>query len=141
MSMSARLAGSPRAALAAPIACGCCLAAGAVYVAAIDPSDGGTFIPCPFRTITGLWCPGCGLTRAVHHLLRGHVVTAMHFNLFVIPIVLAIAASWLSWLTASAGLRPTWSPRLSSRASTALIGVAVAFAVIRNLPGVPGLRG
>ena len=73
--------------LAAPIACGCCLVAGAAYVAAENPSDGGVFLPCPFRSLTGLWCPGCGLTRATHHLLRGDLVQALRFNLFVVAIL------------------------------------------------------
>ena len=47
--------------------------AGCVYVGLNDPSDGGAFIPCPFHAATGLWCPGCGMTRAVHHLVTGDV--------------------------------------------------------------------
>jgi len=127
--------------LAAPIACGCCLLAGAAYVAADNPSNGGVFLPCPFRTLTGLWCPGCGLTRATHHLLRGDVMQALRYHLFVAVILLALAATWLVWLLHSAGrtVRVTrWVPvRVQVVAGTAL----VAFAVVRNIPGVDGLRG
>ncbi|MFW2333201.1 DUF2752 domain-containing protein [Ilumatobacter sp.] len=127
--------------LAAPIACGCCMLAGAAYVAAENPSDGGTFIPCPFRTLTGLWCPGCGMTRATHHLLRGNVMQALHYNLFVIVILLALTAAWFAWLLNSAGrtIRTSrWVPvPLQVAAGVALL----SFAFVRNLPGVPGLRG
>lgn len=27
--------------------------------------------PCVFKSVTGLWCPGCGGTRSVRALLRG----------------------------------------------------------------------
>jgi hypothetical protein len=128
-------------ALAAPIACGCCLLAGAAYVAADDPSDGGAFLPCPFRTLTGWWCPGCGMTRATHHLLRGNVTQALQYNLFVVAILLGLTATWLVWLLHRAGRSinvtrwaPVWAQVL---AGTAL----VTFAVVRNLPGVGGLRG
>jgi hypothetical protein len=127
--------------LAAPIACGCCLLAGTAYVVADDPSDGGLFLPCPFRLLTGWWCPGCGLTRATHHLFRGDVVTALRYNLLVVVVLSCLAAAWLLWLVSRTGRSisrfvsiPVW---VQAAAGTLL----VAFAVVRNLPGVPGLRG
>ena len=56
---------------AAPALGGAALLAGAVYVRAVDPARGGAYPACPFRRVTGLWCPGCGMTRAFHHLLSG----------------------------------------------------------------------
>ncbi len=129
------------AALAAPIACGCCLLAGAAYVTVNDPSDGGAFLPCPFRTLTGWWCPGCGLTRATHHLFRGDLVQALRYNLFVVVVLAALATTWAVWMIASTGRSvgrmlapPNWMPVVA-------VVTLVAFAVVRNLPGVPGLRG
>ena len=127
--------------LAAPLACGCCLAVGAAYVVANDPSDGVGFLPCPFRTLTGWWCPGCGLTRATHHLFRGDLAQALRYNLFVVPIQLTLTVAWLAWLRSAAGRSvgrvariPVW---LQVTVGVALVG----FAVVRNLPSVPGLRG
>ena len=124
-------------ALAAPLACGACLAAGAAYVAANDPSDGGTFLPCPFRSLTGLWCPGCGMTRATHHLFRGDLTQALRYNLFVIAIIAGIAAGWLTWTLSAAGRSltggrtiPTWAPAVA-------ITILVAFAVVRTVTGLP----
>ncbi|MEO6652337.1 MAG: DUF2752 domain-containing protein [Ilumatobacteraceae bacterium] len=125
--------------LAAPIACGCCLLAGAAYVTMNDPLDGGLFLPCPFRTLTGWWCPGCGLTRATHHLFRGEIVQALRYNLFVVVILVALAAAWAGWLVHTAGRSirvpiPVWVPVAA--------GVTLlAFAVVRNLPGFDALRG
>lgn len=141
--MTATVASEGRriAPLAAPIACGCCLAAGAAYVVANDPSAGGVFLPCPFRTLTGWWCPGCGLTRATHHLFRGDVSQALRYNLFVVLILAAITASWLAWLHRAAGGSVLWARRFPVWAQVAAGVALVAFAVIRNLPAVPGLRG
>ena len=35
---------------------------------------------CPFRWLTGLPCPLCGLTRSCASLLHGHMVAALQFN-------------------------------------------------------------
>ena len=44
-----------------------------------DPSD--HFFPrCPFLSMTGLECPGCGSQRAIHALLHGDFVAVWHYN-------------------------------------------------------------
>lgn len=39
-------------------------------------------IPCIFYEMTGLKCPGCGMTRAVMALLRFDVYGALQYNAF-----------------------------------------------------------
>ena len=115
--------------------------AGAAYVAVDDPSDGGAFLPCPFRAVTGWWCPGCGLTRATHHLLRGDLAQALRFNLFVVVILTGLALTWSVWTLQAAGRPIRRVAHLSNRTYAVAITVLVAFAVVRNLPLTGGLRG
>jgi hypothetical protein len=117
------------------------LAACTAYVTINDPSDGGVFLPCPFRAATGLWCPGCGLTRAAHHLFRGDIAQALRYNVFVVAILATIAASWLGWTLSRAGRPASWARAIPVRLQIGAIAVLLAFAVIRNLPGIHGLRG
>lgn len=49
------------------------------------------FIGCPFRWLTGLSCPGCGMTRATAHFLHGDPVGAVHYHPFG-PLVLTAFA-------------------------------------------------
>lgn len=52
-----------------------------------DPTYG-PIIPCIFNKITGLYCPGCGMTRAVHSILRFNFYQALRFNalIFIMPL-------------------------------------------------------
>ncbi|HEX7151127.1 MAG TPA: DUF2752 domain-containing protein [Thermoanaerobaculia bacterium] len=66
-------------------------AAGAWVLYHNEPTTAGFFPACLFRKLTGLDCPGCGMTRGLYHLLHGHVWTAFRFNplMFVLlPLVL-----------------------------------------------------
>src|SRR5690606_39963391 len=44
-------------------------------------------IPCPFYKVTGHYCPGCGITRAISALLERDFKSAWHNNilLFIVP--------------------------------------------------------
>lgn len=54
------------------------------------------FSICIFYSITGLPCPGCGMTRSVHFLLHGDILHALRYHLFGI---LVLPAAFLSALT------------------------------------------
>ena len=64
-------------------------AVGAWVLYTFAPTAYGFYPSCPFKLITGLECPGCGTTRALHHLLHGRVAEAFRFNpmLFVLMAV------------------------------------------------------
>lgn len=47
----------------------------------------GVHIPCIFRTITGLKCPGCGISRMLLGLFEGSIEKAWYFNCFVLALM------------------------------------------------------
>ena len=59
-----------RIATTALAACAIALA-GAAYFA-LDPATNAIFPRCPFLTLTGLKCPGCGSQRAIHCPLHAY---------------------------------------------------------------------
>jgi Protein of unknown function (DUF2752) len=63
--------------------------AGAWVLYTFPPTTSAFYPPCVFRMVTGLECPGCGTTRALHHLLHGRVAEAFQLNpmLFAVGIV------------------------------------------------------
>lgn len=125
----------------APVRTACGLAVVTGYVAVVDPERGGVTPPCPFHALTGWWCPGCGMTRAAHHLLRGDVTGALRYNALLPLVVTLIALMWCDWYGRTIGRRSLLAGRMPAWAPTAGIVVAVAFAVVRNLPGMDQLRG
>lgn len=90
--------------------------------------------PCIFHEVTGLYCPGCGAARALHHLMNLEFGAAVHCN----PLFVA-AVPFLIYMFAIKGLGAMglWSGpeiRLSHNASWALTAVVIAWWVVRNLP-------
>lgn len=55
-------------------------------------------LPCLFQLVTGLYCPGCGGTRAVMYLLHGDLVNSFIYHPLV-PytafVLLLLSGSWL----------------------------------------------
>ncbi|MFT5165263.1 MAG: hypothetical protein ACI8P3_000487 [Saprospiraceae bacterium] len=52
-----------------------------------DPEINSFFPKCPFLSLTGYECPGCGSQRAIHQFLQGNVVAAFWYNpLFVLAL-------------------------------------------------------
>ena len=46
---------------------------------------------CVFSNITGLPCPGCGLTRAYLYLIKGDIIKAFAYNpLFPLPAIVVM---------------------------------------------------
>jgi hypothetical protein len=108
------------------------------YLAVVDPNQPGHYPACPFRALTGLDCPGCGSLRALHSMAHGDVAGALDQNILTVLAVPLLVGLWVGWLRRSRqGL-----PRQRLAPASLLYGLAglvVAFAVVRNLPGVPFL--
>ena len=73
------------------------LAAGARYLYLFDPARGGGYVPCPFRLLTALECPGCGTLRGLHQLLHGHPWAAFKLNPLVVVLLPALVYPALSF--------------------------------------------
>jgi uncharacterized protein DUF2752 len=91
----------------------CAASLGAVALGAIsgeDAGDGPTL--CPFRLVTGLPCPFCGLTRSLFALGRGRVGDSLHLSPlgFAAPFAALLLGGLL--LAAAVRRRPlSWPPR------------------------------
>ena len=107
------------------------LAGALTYIGLRDPHAPGFGFPgCPFHLLTGGNCPGCGGLRMTHDLLHGDLGAAVVDNAFLL-VGLPLLAIWFF-------LRWRGGHQLMPRyAAAAVIVAAVAWTVIRNLPGFP----
>lgn len=93
---------------------------------------------CWMYAVTGLKCPGCGVLRASHALLRGDFALAWTLNPLWVCYVPVIAWSVLAWIAGMFG-RNLPNPLLKPWVLGVLGGLAVAYGVARNLPGLAWL--
>ncbi len=103
---------------------------------AFDPTRHALTPPCPYLVLTGIACPGCGLTRAAHFLLHGDVAQAFAYNPWAFvgtPAVLAFAL--MPMMTDEA-----LTVRLRTVLSWAMLVVTVAFWIWRNTASYPFMR-
>ena len=111
-----------------------------VFVVALlwqfDPNQAGNPLPpCPSRWLTGLHCPGCGATRALHALLHGDIEKALSMNVvfvMALPIVILLILQQANLLAA----RLQKTARFFSDARP-WAWLLISFAVLRNLPWYP----
>ena len=93
---------------------------------------------CLFHCLTGLYCPGCGATRATHDLLHGRWLTALRDNpLWVLTLPAAVYATLSEVRYRVCGrtlpgdlLRQPWF-------FATIACAAVIFGVVRNIPSWP----
>ncbi len=69
-------------------------------VAAVRPVIPFEFVPpCPLRTLTGIPCPLCGMTRGVTAAVHGHLAHAAVLNPGSVAVVAAAVLLLLAWRT------------------------------------------
>jgi uncharacterized protein DUF2752 len=111
--------------------------AGAAYLFFFEPGKSGFFPACPFRSLTGFTCPGCGTTRALHQILHGHFDAAFALNpllLLALPFIL-FALLRYSVIVMRGGLpRPNALP---APYIYTIFFVILSFWIFRNTPFYP----
>lgn len=100
----------------------------------LGSSDDGPTV-CPFALCTGMACPGCGLTRAASHLVRGNLGGAFAYHPLVLLIALEAGVAWTWYMLRRSGrVRPMSSRMLN----TVLIATAITLVAVWVLRWVSG---
>lgn len=107
------------------------VAAGIIVVICIISKVSRWLPPCPFYLLTGLYCPGCGLTRAICELARGHIGAAFRFNAYMMVMVPLIGLTiYIQKITHH-------KVTISNRAAWMILISMMIFWAARNIPLYP----
>jgi hypothetical protein len=98
-----------------------------------NPSTHGFYPVCLFHQLTGLNCPGCGMTRALYALLHGNFLLALKDNAIFIFTGVTLAARG-AWFAAKYFSRKPAGQFISPKMLWAFLFVAGVFTVLRNFP-------
>jgi hypothetical protein len=108
-----------------------------LFLRLFNPVGSGLYPPCIFHSLTGFYCPGCGATRALYHLVHGHPAAAFAMNPLLVILMPLIIYWFLSY--ALVGIRGRGLPKILVHPALIklLFWIAVAFGIVRNLPFSP----
>lgn len=102
-----------------------------------NPVTAGFFPQCPLHSLTGLNCPGCGLTRGFHALFQGDILTALHFNALLPIYALIFGYLFLSLILVIVRGRGLPLSGFPPYLLWIFLSLTVIFGVVRNLPFYP----
>ena len=119
----------------------CACAGVSAFVYAVDPHQHAVYPQCLLYNTTGIYCAGCGATRALHALLHGRFLDALHDNaLFVtaLPLLGYLAGSHAltAWRADAWPKIIIKDPGLVRR-GIGFVMLMMGFMALRNLPGWP----
>lgn len=106
----------------------------AIIIYIYHPATPLRMIPCPFREITGLYCPGCGSIRALTQVAQGNILKAVQHNVLAVaflPLMVWVVLANIKLVLTGRALP---YPKLPSPAIWGLLCLFILFAVLRNLP-------
>lgn len=104
---------------------------GIILVKVYNPEEKSFFIPCMLYKLTGIKCPGCGMTRSVHYLVNGNIKQAIWYNLMLIPLIVLVIYSLYRYILFLVKNEPIINKLLENLLKVFLV-IIVLFGVTRN---------
>jgi hypothetical protein len=104
----------------------------------IDARENQLFPKCPFRSFTGLYCPGCGSQRAISSLLHFDISAALRYNiLLVASLPLVIYSGYAAVMNTFTSVRVEQKLFHSVFFIRMVALIVVTFSILRNLHMYP----
>jgi len=101
------------------------------------PPGGNYFTICGFKNLTGIACPGCGLTHSFCAIGKGQIIEGFGYNLLGPPLFFVFALLWIrSWLVLMNRIQPVFAfDQLAERTQLTrrFVVAFIAFGIARVL--------
>ncbi|NMB33558.1 MAG: DUF2752 domain-containing protein [Clostridium sp.] len=102
-----------------------------IWIFLKDPATVSIF-PCVFNKITGLYCPGCGITRALHCLFHFRFYQAFRYN----ALIIIFPPFFLLYLF----LRYKKKYIFTQLVVYTMLTLAICYGIARNIPALSYLK-
>jgi Protein of unknown function (DUF2752) len=99
-----------------------------------NPAKNPLLPSCPFKNLTGFFCPGCGGQRAFHAILHGNFTDAFHDNLLIF---IAIPIAFYKIILQLNGTASKDVFTLNTKGIWIFLSLLIIFVLIRNIPQYP----
>lgn len=93
-------------------------------------------LPCLLHTLTGWYCPGCGLGRSVQCILAGEWYQAFRYNVLLMPLIIPgiLLLLYTAWqYIQGTSYQNYWIIRISERVGIPAAIIMILYGVLRNI--------
>jgi len=105
----------------------------AVY-STFNPEFSSFFPSCPFHSLTGLYCPGCGSQRAIYDLLHAKFLRAFSHNPLLILGILTGVYKAMLWVKYPNSKDAPNNLLYHQRTPWVVLIIIIGFWILRNIP-------
>lgn len=90
---------------------------------------------CPIHKLTGLYCPGCGITRMIISIFKLEFYEAFRYNPYVFIIFPFLVIYELFYIIKLITGKETFIHKIPKIIWYILLILAILFGILRNIPG------
>ena len=91
------------------------------------------YLFCPIRKLTGLYCPGCGVTRMLLHILKGNFYQAFRYNPLLFMMLPFFIIYYFDSFYSEYKQKPRKFERLEPKLWYFLLVLFIGYGILRNI--------
>jgi len=103
----------------------------------LDPTKIAIFPKCPFYSLTGIYCPGCGSQRAAHQFLHGHFIEGFKHNFLIGLLALVLGYQLFVFVMNTFYNKQVYNLLHSSKVTFGILIIIILFWILRNINAFP----
>jgi len=98
-----------------------------------DPSYSNIFPKCPFYSITGIYCPGCGSQRTAHNILNGNILEGIRHNYLIALLALVLLYQTFMFIMSKVLNKDVDNLLHKSKVTNGILILIILFWILRNI--------